>query len=271
MKRKHRAILVVSFGTRCTKELDMTIGAIEKTITAAFPEDSVYRAFTSRAVIGGLKECGGLEVDDVEKALDGAAEDGITELIVQPTHLLAGHDYLELRKMVKMNRAKFSRAAVGRPLLSSDGDLDAVIKAVTDRTAGLGGNETAICLMGHGTEADGNNVYTRMQGRMERGGYGSYYIGAMESGPSLEEVLQMLEGREYKKVVLLPLMVSAGHHARKEMAGDGRNSWKSVLESRGYEVRCVMEGLGQIPAIRDIYAAHARAAMQSDDGFDIFS
>lgn len=268
--KKHKAILAVSFGTGCRKELDMTIGAIEKTIAAAFPDYSVCRAFTSRAVIGRLKEQGGLDVDDVEKALDRAADDGAAELIVQPTHLLEGHDYTELRKILKKKQGKFSRAAVGRPLLSSDADLDAVIRAVTDRTAGLGGKETAICLMGHGTEGEGNNVYARMQDKLERGGCGSYYIGVMESRPSLEEVLQMMEGRGYQKVVLMPLMVTAGHHARKEMAGDGKNSWKSVLESRGYEVRCVMEGLGQIPAVRNIYADHAREAMQKDYGFDNF-
>ncbi len=50
--------------------------------------------------------------------------------------------------------------------------------------------------------------------------------------------------------------------AGREMAGGGRNSWKSVLENRGHEVRCVMEGLGQIPEIRNIYADHVRAELQ---------
>ena len=66
----------------------------------------------------------------------------------------------------------------------------------------------------------------------------------------------------YERVVLQPLMIVAGDHAVNDMAGDEEDSWKSVLEREGYKVVCVLEGLGQIPAVRDIYVEHVQAAME---------
>ena len=56
---------------------------------------------------------------------------------------------------------------------------------------------------------------------------------------------------------------AAGDHANNDMAGDDEDSWKSVLNKEGYETECVLEGLGQIPAIRELYVQHSKAAMDS--------
>ena len=71
----------------------------------------------------------------------------------------------------------------------------------------------------------------------------------------------------YEKAVLQPLMVVAGDHANNDMAGDGEDSWKTILEREGYEVECILEGLGQIPAIRDIYMEHIKTAIEKDTAF----
>ena len=62
-------------------------------------------------------------------------------------------------------------------------------------------------------------------------------------------------------MVLEPLMVVAGDHANNDMAGDEEDSWKSILTKEGYEVECILEGLGQIPEIRSIYVTHTANAV----------
>ena len=62
------------------------------------------------------------------------------------------------------------------------------------------------------------------------------------------------------KVILTPFMVVAGDHANNDMAGDEEDSWKTAFAEAGYEVECVLEGMGQNPAIRAIYVEHVRAA-----------
>ena len=61
-------------------------------------------------------------------------------------------------------------------------------------------------------------------------------------------------------------MIVAGDHANNDMAGDDPDSWKSVFEAEGYEVECVVEGLGQLPMIRMLIADHAAEAVARAEG-----
>ena len=64
------------------------------------------------------------------------------------------------------------------------------------------------------------------------------------------------------RVVCLPLMVVAGDHAKNDLAGEEADSWRSMLTARGYQVRCILEGLGENPAIRAIFVRHAKEAAE---------
>lgn len=258
------AILVVSFGTSYNDSRDVTIGAIEEDIQNAFPDYEVRRAFTSQIIIDKLEERDGLDIDNVEEALDRAVKDGIKNLVVQPTHLMDGYEYTDLKDALSEYEEKFDQIVLGEPLLSSDADFDAVVKGITEKTKSYDDGETAICFMGHGTEADSNSVYAKMQDTLADAGYENYYIGTVEAEPTLDDVLAAVAAKgTYKKVVLEPLMVVAGDHANNDMAGNEEDSWKAIIESNGYEVECLLEGLGQIEAIRDIYVAHTQAAVDS--------
>ena len=117
--------------------------------------------------------------------------------------------------------------------------------------------------MGHGTEADSNGVYAKMQSVLTDKGCANYFVGTVEATPSVEDVLALVQAGNYKKVVLRPLMIVAGDHANNDMAGDDEDSWKSVFEAAGFEVTCVVEGLGQLEAVQDLFIQHAQAAVDS--------
>lgn len=258
------AILVVSFGTSYNDSRDITIGAVEESIKTAFPDYEVRRAFTSQIIIDILKERDGLEIDNVEQALDRAAEDGIKKLVVQPTHLMNGFEYTDLANALEDYQDKFDEIVLAEPLLTSDADFEAVVKAITEDRAVYDDGETAICFMGHGTEAPSNAVYTKLQEVLTAEGYENYYIGTVEAEPTVEDVLNAVNAAgKYKKVVLAPLMVVAGDHANNDMAGDEADAWKSLFTDAGYEVECILEGLGQNEDIQKIYVEHTQAAIES--------
>ena len=283
-----RAILVVSFGTSYNESREATIGAIEKAIAEAFPETETRRAFTSQIIIDKLKERDGLETDNVKEALDRAAADGITELVVQPTHLMHGAEYDEMMEMVDSYRDKFESVAIAEPLLGEVGsdatvinaDKEAVAKAITAeavKTAGFdsldaaAADGTAFVFMGHGTSHTAKVSYSQMQAQMNALGYKNVFIGTVEGEPeetACENVIEAVKAAGYTKVVLRPLMVVAGDHANNDMAGDDEDSWKSQFEASGEfdSVDCQIAGLGEIADIQQLYVAHTKAAVDSLNG-----
>ena len=256
------AILVVSFGTSFNDSRHITIGAIESAIREKFPDYDVRRAFTSQIIIDKLKERDGVVIDNVEEALDRLVADKVQEIVVQPTHLMNGYEYDDLAKALESHKDKFKKVALGEPLLSSDDDYYKVIAALASVSERYDDGKTALVFMGHGTEAESNKVYSTLQDKLSAEGKKNYFIGTVEATPSIEDVLKGVKAAGLKKAVLRPLMVVAGDHANNDMADlEDPESWASQLTAAGIEVECVLEGLGQIVEIDELYAAHAADAI----------
>ena len=258
-----KELLVISFGTSFNDNRRLTIGAIEEAMEEAFPDYSVRRGFSSNIIIDHVNSRDGILIDDVEAALNRAVDNGVKTLVIQPTHLMDGLEYQDVEAMVAEYADSFEQVVMGEPLLSSEKDFDAVAAAITDATSEYDDGQTAICFMGHGTEAESNEVYAKMQEKLTELGFENYYVGTVEAAPTLDDVLAAVQEGEYTKVVLQPLMVVAGDHANNDMAGEEEGTWKTTFEDAGYEVECVLSGLGEIPAIQDLYVAHAQAAIDS--------
>jgi sirohydrochlorin cobaltochelatase len=190
-------------------------------------------------------------------------DNGVKNLVVQPTHLMAGLEYHDLEEEVMSYADAFESITMGENLLAEDGDFEKVAQIITARTAEYDDGETAICFMGHGTEAESNAVYAKMQEVLTADGFEHFYVGTVEATPSLEDVMAAVGEGEYKRVVLMPLMVVAGDHANNDMAGDEEDSWKSQFEAKGYSVECVLEGLGQNEEIQQLYVEHLQKFVES--------
>lgn len=258
-----KELLVVSFGTSFNDSRRLTIGAVESALEKAFPEYAVRRGFTSQIIIDHVAKRDGEIIDNMQEALDRAVDNGVKTLVVQPTHLMNGLEYEEMSKAIAQYSDAFEQISIGQPLLTSDEDFQAVAKAITEATADYDDGETAIVFMGHGTEAESNGVYAKMQQVLTDGGYAHYYVGTVEATPSLDDVLEAVKQGSYKRVVLRPLMVVAGDHANNDMAGDEDDSWKTTFEKEGYEVVCEVEGLGALEAVQQLYVEHAQAAVDA--------
>lgn len=259
-----KELLVVSFGTSYNDSRRLTIGSIEQKLDEQFGDNyAVRRAFTSQIIIDHVKKRDQVAIDNLKEALDRAVDNGVKTLVVQPTHLMNGIEYQELTDTLAAYADSFEQVAVGEPLLTADADFEQVMAIMTDETKQFDDGETAICFMGHGTEADSNAVYEKMQQMLTQAGYDNYFVGTVEATPSLEDVVAQVKAGNYKKVVLQPLMIVAGDHANNDMAGDEADSWKSIFEAEGYEVECVLRGLGEFPGIQELIAQHAQDAIRA--------
>ena len=256
-----KELLVVSFGTSFNDSRRLTIGGIERAIAEAVGDFSVRRAFTAQIIIDHVERRDGVHIDNLTEALDRAVANGVRVLVAQPTHLMHGFEYDDMVAELAERAEEFDQVVIGEPLLTSDEDFNRVADILIDLLKEYDDGQTALVYMGHGTEHEANAVYTRMQQLLADKGAENYYVGTVEAEPSVEDVLEAIEGKGYTKVVLRDMMVVCGDHANNDMAGDEEDSWKSIFTAAGYEVTCVLEGLGQVPEIQQIYVEHAQAAI----------
>ena len=168
-----KELLVVSFGTSFNASRAADIGGVEKALQAANPDWSVRRAFTAQIIINHVQARDGEKIDNVDQALQRAVDNGVKNLVVQPTHLMHGAEYDELSETVEKYKDKFESVKIAEPLLGEVGadatvinaDKAAVAEAITaEAVKGAGFDSldavkedgTAFVFMGHGTSHTAN-------------------------------------------------------------------------------------------------------------------
>ena len=278
-------LLVVSFGTSYNDSRVEDIKGIEDALQEAYPDWAVRRAFTAQIIINHVQARDGEVIDNMQQALDRAVENGVKNLVVQPTHLMHGAEYDEMAEVLEQYQDKFESVAIAEPMLGEVGDdatvinedKAAVAQAVADaavQEAGFDSMEaaaedgTAFVFLGHGTSHTAKVSYSQMQTQMEELGFKNAFIGTEEGEPedtACEAVIEKVKEAGYKKVILRPLMVVAGDHANNDMAGSEEDSWKSMFEASGSfdSVDAQIAGLGRIDAVKQLYVDHTKAAIDS--------
>lgn len=247
-----KAVVCVSFGTSVPAGRE-NITAVENVLRQAAQERIFVSAFTSGVIRRILKERGEV-VHSVAEALEELWKQGVTEVLVQPTHILCGHEYDKLRREAEPWRDRFEKLRIGRPLLTDTGDLQTLAAELSAAYPAQAG-ETLV-LFGHGTDHTANMVYPALQTVFHLSGRPDVLVGTVEGWPAFEDVLAQLKARDGKQVHLVPLMLVAGDHAMNDMAGEEADSWASRLAAEGYTVRCTVQGLGLLPAVQGMYCAH---------------
>ena len=296
-----KELLVVSFGTSFNDSRVNDIGGVEKALQEAYPDWSVRRAFTAQIIINHIWARDGEVIDNVDQALQRAVDNGVKQLVIQPTHLMHGAEYDELMESVDQYKDKFESVEVAEPLLGEVGadastinaDKEAAAKAVVAEAVKVAGFDsveamdqdgTALVLMGHGTSHEANVTYDQLQEQMKQLGYKNVFIGTVEGNPAdtaLPEVKKAVEAAGYTKVIIRPMMVVAGDHANNDMAADEEGSWYYGFVNGGeFEVEgadepvdigagfgadnvtCQIEGLGRIADIQKMYVDHTGAVIK---------
>ena len=254
-----KGLLIVSFGTSVPETRKKTIEAIEKDLAAAFPERKAYRAWTSSIIRRKIKSTENLAVDSVEEALERMLSDGITDLLVQPTHMLPGGEYGKVVSALGAAGSRFQRFRLGKPLLTDEADVQAAAAILENAFSDLGDDEL-LALMGHGSAEAEPNFYLLLTEAFRRDGKPNFCVGTVEEEPGFAPVLAAAKEQKPKCVRLLPFMVVAGEHALNDMAGEEEDSWASMLRKEGFRVECILKGMGEFPQLRAMYIEKARQA-----------
>jgi sirohydrochlorin cobaltochelatase len=202
-------------------------------------------------------------------------DEGYSTIIVQPTHIFEGEEYLDLKSCVdgldsitavRPKHKPFKKIVIGRPLLGEKGDkypyhedLKTAAKVLKGDVDLAQKNKAALVYMGHGNEVLTTGAYTEFQETLRKIYPDIHvYIGVVEGFPSLDFVVSGLVKDKIEKVLLKPLMIVAGDHAVNDMAGDEDDSWKTAIKAKGIKVVTEVQGLGENPEVSKIFIQHIK-------------
>lgn len=244
------ALLMVHFGTTHDDTRAVTIDAINRKVMQEFPQMEFREAYTSRIIMRRLAKRGVRKLNPVE-ALAQLKSEGFTHVIVQSTNIIDGIEMESLRKDIDQMRPLFKEIRLGMPLLYTPEDY----KQVIGYLAGKSKKKTFTILVGHGTYTPATAQYAMLDYMLQAEGHTDFAVGTVEGYPTFDNAVDRLQGqKKIKQVQLLPFMFVAGDHAKNDIAGD----MKEALEKKGYKVTSLLEGLGEQPAIQQIYIDHIR-------------
>ena len=247
------AILMVHFGTSFDDTRKLTIDAINEKAQQAFPGFKVVEAYTSRIIINKLKKRG-ISKPTPQEALLRLAADGYTNVIVQGTNVIDGIEAEVLRKEASLMTPFFEEIRVGHPLLYSLDDCEKVVEILYSRYKDATEKKGAVVLIGHGTSTPANAIYSQIDYMFTANGHPAFHVATVEGYPTLDTTIKRLKNAGNKGVTLIPFMFVAGDHAKNDINVEMREE----LSNAGFAVSAILEGLGQIPEIQDIYIEHLK-------------
>lgn len=262
-----KAILVVSFGTTHEDTRKLTIDRIEERVKENFRHYEVRRAFTAHKIIKVLKERDGIHEDTPEEALEKLKNEGFTEIIVQPLHLIPGEEYDYITAVVNKYKEEgsFEKIVLGRPALYFKGIEEHIpddYEIFVDSLEEILNEYRNVVFMGHGSVHPANACYPCIQSVLRDKDYENAYIGTVEGYPIIDDVVRWLKKDGINEITLVPLMLVAGDHAKNDMAGDEEDSWKNILEGEGIKADICLRGLGEFKKFQDIYLQHIQDAIE---------
>ncbi len=288
------AIILSSFGTTEPKAVSSILN-IKAEIEKAFPGTRVELTFTSNIIrsiwqkrrqnaakwkaMGIAPEV--LNIKGILETFGKLQSAGFKDIVVQPTHMFHMEQYSDLVsyvdgiasiKTIRKKWMPFNNIVIGRPALGTCGvkypyhdDMKRVVKIFHADAKEAEEEKSILVYMGHGNEVWSTGIYAELQKEMRKV-YPDIitFIGSVEGYPSLDDIKAGLKHMHLKQknILLKPLMIVAGDHARNDMAGDGEDSWKTNFEKIGFKVNPVLKGLGSNNEFVQIFIDHIKDAAQ---------
>lgn len=249
-----KALLVVSFGTSYPEARIKNIEACEKAMQAVAPDRDFFRSWTSHIIRRKIAERDQMYVDSPQQALIRLIEQGYTDVVIQSLHILNGDEYEKITSEVLVYKDQFERMQIGKPLLTNFEDFAKVIEALKAQAPAITKDERVV-FMGHGATHHAFAAYACID-HMFMDQKLPFMMGAVESYPEIDTILERLKNEQVRKVHLMPFMVVAGDHAINDMASDEEDSWNSQIKALGIETQCYLQGLGENQQIRALFAQH---------------
>ena len=242
------ALVAVWFGTT-VPGAEASYLPVEEELRRRNPGVSLHRAYLS----GMIRRRLGGAVPAPAECLKQLRDAGIRRVRVFAGLLTAGEEFDRLRaELVPFlpENGGFDALLLSQPVCAEPVRRRQFFAAVA---ATVPAGDAAL-FMGHG-HADGRSDALYCTAAEEwRKFHPGLYLACVEGRPAFEEVREELLHTEINRLLLRPLLLTAGDHAPHDLAGAGAKSWKSQLEAAGIECVPELRGLGEYPAVASLLA-----------------
>jgi len=238
--------------------------AVDVPCELAFSGPAVCRLLTRR----------GEDVPELERVLEWVVAAGARRVAVVSGMVVDGWAQGNLRERVGAVAERLElEVVVGAPLLFNVADVDRLAAALMGEWQPKPGVVTLFVGHGIGGPAgsdyapayDSFGAYGALGAAFARAGRDDLAVACLSDGP--DAALQVVRGlaEPGATVRLVPLMLAAGRHVLKNMGGVDDCSWASILSAAGYVPQLCDCGLGEVSAVRELYACHARALCATNE------
>ena len=180
-------------------------------------------------------------------------KNGFEEVIIQPIYMMDGCENLKLREIVSLYESYFSKLIIKGIYLVKRKTL---IRKLINETAHIikkySEKYSNILIAGHGSKVNDSSIYNEIKKEAERISKVRIYTATLEGKNSLEKAIDKMKKNKVKNILIIPIFLMKGRHIIMDIS-EGENSWKSILESEGLRVECLMNSLLQYNEIRNLY------------------
>lgn len=263
-----RGLLIVGSGCADPRVNAAYVAPLERALADAFRLDAAADAPVSIAStsdkVRAERAKRGETVPCVADALEELWAAGARDVTIAVTHVVDGASYRSVRHAARAKAPLFDTVRLATPLLSSTDDAEALARAIDVRCPRC--ERAAVVLVGHGVDGAGQLAYAALGYALRLCGRDDVLIGALRGEPSHTALRGALERMGARDVVLAPLMVAPGVHARRDVLGTTGESWARLLSDAGFRVRAAACGLGAWQEVHRLAIGHMRAAAPVETG-----
>lgn len=255
-------IVIAAFGTSVA-EARADYETIDRAVRKRFPGLPVEWGYTAKFVRAKVRAAEKIDLLPVEAALVRLAEQGVKRAAVLSLFLVPGEEYADVGRICAAFEGLpqgLERIAQSAPLISGAAEAQKLASVLAK--AFPPAEDGGVLFVGHGSpESQGSLAYAALAWYLKNINP-RLAIGVIEGEPSLDAALASLRGQQAKKVLLAPLLVVAGDHARNDIAGkDG--SLAERCRREGLASRAILKGLPSVPAVTDMWLDRLEAALRT--------
>lgn len=251
-----KAILMTYYGTLDDSARMASFDVMTQKVRQAFPGVEVREAYTSRATAAAMRRKSGKPHLRVHEAMMRLENDGYNSIIAVSGEILYGKTEQNIRHCLDTLRHRFFEIKTTTPLLYTADDCRKAMQVILDNVNVS--DDEQVVFVAHGKNGAADDVFCLCDYILQHEGHSNCHVATVEGYPSLENIKQILRNSGTRKVVLAPLMMTGGGHAKRFVC----TTWRKALEAEGYMVRTVQAGVLEYSGIQQIIIDKIRLADQ---------